>query len=116
MIDLTHPFAIKITSALSKVCTSMHQPFIRYERPIENFSNAFLIKEFSDLCNYDLKNKSILFAVGVRYLQDGLIFARGSGANVYARILANPVSIRKTLSSSINKTNYAGSLTHREVN
>ena len=30
-----------------------------------------------------------------------------SGANVYARVLANPESIRKTLSSSIQKTNFA---------
>ena len=35
------------------------------------------------------------------------IFARNSGANVYARVLANPESIRKTLSSSIQKTNFA---------
>ena len=36
-----------------------------------------------------------------------MIFARNAGANVYARVLANPESIRKTLSSSIQKTNFA---------
>lgn len=55
----------------------------------------FLIEKFSDLRNYDLKNKSILLAIGVRHLQEAFIFARNSGANVYARVLANPESIRK---------------------
>jgi len=107
VIDLTHPFATKITSTVSKVCRETYQRFIRYERPIDNISNAFLIKKFSDLGNYDLKNKSILFALGSRHLQEAYIFARYLGANVYARILANPESIKKTLSSSILETNFA---------
>ena len=107
VIDLTHPFAIKITRSISKVCKELGQPFIRYERAIDNISNAFLIKKFSDLENYDLKNKSILLAVGVRHLKEALTFARNSGARVYARVLANPESIRKTLSSSIQKNNFA---------
>ena len=36
-----------------------------------------------------------------------MIFVSKSGANVYARVLANPESIKKTLSSSIQKTNFA---------
>ena len=107
VIDLTHPFATKITPTISKVCNELGQPFIRYERPIDHISNAFLIKKFSDLGNYNLKNKSILFALGSRHLQEALIFARELGANVYARILANPESIKKTLSSSILQTNFA---------
>ena len=66
-----------------------------------------MIEKFSDLEKYDLNNKSILLAVGVRHLQEALTFSRNSGANVYTRILANPESIRKTLSSSIRKTNFA---------
>ena len=107
VIDLTHPFAIKITRSISIICKELGQPFIRYERAIDNISNAFLIEKFSDLRNYDLKNKSILLAVGVRHLQEALTFVSNSGANVYARVLANPESIRKTLSSSIKKTNFA---------
>ena len=107
VVDLTHPFAINITRSITKVCKELDQPFIRYERTIENISNAFLIEKFSDLKNHDLKNKSILLAVGVRHLQEAFICAKNSGANVYARVLANPESIRKTLSSSIQKTNFA---------
>tara|TARA_Y100001968_G_scaffold326179_1_gene368781 strand:+ start:44 stop:853 length:810 start_codon:yes stop_codon:yes gene_type:complete len=107
VVDLTHPFAIRITRSISKVCEELGQPFIRYERAIENISNAFLIEKFSDLRNYDLNNKSILLAVGVRQLQEALNSLQDSGANVYARVLANPGSIRKTLSSSIQKTNFA---------
>ena len=107
VIDLTHPFATKITSTISKVCGGIDQPFIRYERPIDNILNAFLIKNFSDLGNYDLKNKSILFALGSRHLEEAYTFAKDLGANVYARVLANPESLKKTLSSSILETNFA---------
>ena len=107
VIDLTHPFAINITGAISKICKELGQPFIRYERAINNNSDAFLIEKFSDLEHYDLNHKSILLAVGVRHLQEAFNFARRSGAIVYARVLANPESIRKTLSSSIPKTNFA---------
>ncbi len=107
VIDLTHPFAKKITSNVSKVCKELGQKFIRYERPIDNISNAFLIQRFSDLYDYDLNNKSILFALGARHLQEALSFAVDLGANVYTRVLANPESIKKTLSSSILEKNFA---------
>ena len=107
VVDLTHPFAINITRSISKVCKELGQPFIRYERAIENISNAFLIKKLSELRNYDLQNKSILLALGVRHLKEALFFAGNSGANVYARVLANPESIRKILASSIKKSNFA---------
>ncbi len=107
VIDMTHPFATRITRTLSKVCKDLDQYFIRYERPIDDNSSCFLIEKFSDLGNYNLRNKAILFAVGVRYLQEALSSAEELGANVYARVLANPDSIKKTLSSSILKTNFA---------
>ena len=107
VIDLTHPFATKITPAISKVCKELGQSFIRYERPLENISNAFLIKNFNDLRNYNLKNKSILFAVGVRNLQEVLVLVRGLGANVYARILSNSESLKKILSLAILEKNFA---------
>ena len=107
VIDLTHPFAVNITRAISKVCNELGQQFIRYERAIENISNGTLIEKFSDLQKYNINNKSILLALGVRHLQEALTIVSNSGANVYARVLANPESIRKTLSSSIPKTNFA---------
>ncbi len=107
VVDMTHPFAIKITPKISKVCKELGQQFIRYERPIDDISNAFLLKKFSDLAGFELKNKSILLALGVRHLKRSIIFIRGLGANVYTRVLANPESIKKTLSSSIINTNFA---------
>ena len=107
VIDLTHPFATNITSSISKVCEELDQPFIRYERSSNNISNAFLIEKFSDLENFDLKKKSILLAVGVRHLEEAITCARNSGANVYARVLANPGSLKKAISSSIPKRNFA---------
>ena len=48
-----------------------------------------------------------MLALGVRHLQEALTIVSNLGGNVYARVLANPESIRKTLSSSIPKTNFA---------
>ena len=107
VIDLTHPFATRITPKIFKVCQELNQPFIRYERPIDNISNAFLLKNFCDLRNYDVENKSILFALGVRQLDEAIVFARELGAKTYARVLSNPESIKRILSSSILKTNFA---------
>tara|TARA_Y100001968_G_C19379267_1_gene729401 strand:+ start:596 stop:1405 length:810 start_codon:yes stop_codon:yes gene_type:complete len=107
VIDLTHPFATQITPTVFKVCKELDQPFIRYERPIDNISNAFLIKKFSELANYNLTNKSILFAIGVRQLHEAIFFAKDLGANIYARVLANPESIKKAFSSSIFIENIA---------
>ena len=107
VIDLTHPFAVKVTPALISVCKELDQPYIRYERSIKNTSNAYLLKSFVDLANYDLVNKSILFAIGIKELQKAILVALSSGAKVYARVLANPESVKKTLSSSIPKKNFA---------
>ena len=108
VVDLTHPFAIEITPALSRVCQELDQPFIRYERSIlDNSKNAFLIRSFRDLENYNLENKSIFLAVGVRKLQEAILVLKSSGAKVYTRVLANPDSVKKTLSSSIIKENFA---------
>ncbi len=107
VIDLTHPFATKITQTISKVCKNLNQPFIRYERSIDNIANAFLINNFSDLSKYDLKGKSILLALGVRHLNEAILSLNDLGTYIYARVLANPESIKKTLSSSILRTNFA---------
>tara|TARA_B100000700_G_scaffold294167_1_gene355889 strand:+ start:980 stop:1795 length:816 start_codon:yes stop_codon:yes gene_type:complete len=107
VIDLTHPFALKITPSVLRVCRELDQPFVRYERKIENISNAFLIKSFKDLSDFDLENKSILLAVGVRKLQEAINATKAAGAKAYSRILANPNSLKKILSSSISKNNFA---------
>ena len=107
VVDLTHPFATEITPKISKVCKELNQEFIRYDRPINETSNAFLIDNLSGLKNFKLENKSILFALGSRNLQEAVFLAKDLGANVYARVLANPESIKKTLSSSILKKNFA---------
>ncbi len=107
VVDLTHPFALNITPAISKVCRELGQPFIRYERPINNLSNAFLIESFRDLANYNLEDKSILLAIGSRKLKEAILELKDSGAKVYARVLSNPESLKKVLASSLLEKNFA---------
>ena len=107
VVDITHPFATIITSSITKVCKELNQPLIRYERSIEKISNSYLIKSFSDLSDYDLHGKSILMAIGARKLEEALISIKDSGSICYARVLANPESLKWALSSSIQKSNLA---------
>ena len=107
VVDLTHPFAVNITQTISRVCKEMDQQYIRYERSICDFSNAFIIKKFSDLSNYNIKNKSIMFAIGARRLKEAIFFAKSSEAKIYARILANPDSLKNALSISMLHKNLA---------
>ena len=107
VIDLTHPFALQITPSISKVCRELDQAYIRYERSVGHDSNASFIESFKDLDNYELENKSILLAIGSRSLQEAILITQALGAKVYARILANPESLKKTLSTSIDKENFA---------
>ena len=106
VVDLTHPFAVNVTASISGICKELDQPFIRYERS-NNKSNALLIKSLNDLANYDLENKSILLALGVKKLNEAISIVENSGAKAFSRVLANPESIKKTLSSSIDYENVA---------
>ncbi len=107
VVDITHPFAIQITPNLSKICKELDQPFIRYERSISNPSNGFLLKVLSDIAEFDLKNKSILLALGVKRLQEAIDILNKSGAQAFTRVLANPDSLKMILSTSILKRNFA---------
>tara|TARA_Y100001968_G_C19454308_1_gene771340 strand:+ start:20706 stop:21515 length:810 start_codon:yes stop_codon:yes gene_type:complete len=101
VIDATHPFAKVISSNLKDVCKEFRQPLIRYERPIEDLSGATLINDSSELRNFDLSGQRILMAIGSRYLEEAVKSAREAGAEVFARVLPNPESLRKALASSL---------------
>ena len=97
IIDATHPFAEIISSNLKIVCNELDQPLMRFDRCVETFSEAFLIKSHLDLLNFDLAEKKILFAIGSRVLSEALDCGRRSGAIVFARVMPTVEGIRKAL-------------------
>ncbi len=101
VVDATHPFATRITSNLNLACQELEQFRIRFERPFELGSRANLIQDFQDLEVFDLKGQRILFAIGARHLREAVFSAQKAGSEVFARILANPDSLRNALKSKI---------------
>tara|TARA_B100000700_G_scaffold319638_1_gene415263 strand:+ start:888 stop:1691 length:804 start_codon:yes stop_codon:yes gene_type:complete len=107
VLDATHPFAELISTDLKLACDSFNQPLLRYERPYEENAEANFISDLGELSSFDLTGQRLLMAIGSRHLKNANLAARKSGANVYARVLPNPDSLRKALSSSISESNLA---------
>ncbi len=107
VVDATHPFAIEISSNLIKACQELQQPLIRFERPIEDSSGANVISESSHFSKFLIKGRNVLMAIGARYLSEAVVSARDAGANVFARVLPFPGSIRQALSSGIPESHLA---------
>tara|TARA_Y100001968_G_scaffold236059_1_gene219248 strand:- start:89 stop:847 length:759 start_codon:yes stop_codon:yes gene_type:complete len=101
VIDATHPFAQIISSDLRKACLAFSQPLLRYARPYHEIERGTLISHLRDLAHFDLKGQRLLMAIGARHLDDAVSAARNAGAEVFARILPSPESLRKALSASL---------------
>ncbi len=108
VIDATHPFALIISKQLSKACNHINKPLYRYERNFEKLnSNSIIINDFKGIGDIELKNKNILLAVGSRSLNEIASYYIEKKANVYARIIATPESIKKGFSSCVKNSNLA---------
>ncbi len=107
VIDLTHPFALKITSCLKKVCMQIGQPYIRFERPIENISGASLVSGLKEFSRFRMRDHSILMALGSRQLGEAVRAAQLTGAKTFARVLPTQDSLVKALSSNLEEKNLA---------
>ncbi len=101
VVDATHPFAVVITSELSKVCEELSQPLLRYERPLESPSGAEILPDLHALSYEKLAGMNLLLAIGIKNLYQGVESARQAGANVFVRVLPNPLSLRKGLSCDL---------------
>tara|TARA_Y100001968_G_scaffold243011_1_gene226753 strand:+ start:886 stop:1686 length:801 start_codon:yes stop_codon:yes gene_type:complete len=107
VLDATHPFAELISSSLREACEYLSQPLVRYERPQEDVGKGTLISDLRDLASFDLKDQRILMAIGSRSLNDAVLAARSAGAEVFARVLPSPESLKKALSSSLPSNHLA---------
>ncbi len=107
VIDATHPFAVLISSELTQVCKDVSQPLIRYQRPLEAPSFAKLIPNVKAIPKNAFKGQNVLLALGSRQLKDAVAASRQAGANVFARVLPTPESLRAALACELNENNLA---------
>ena len=98
VVDATHPFAIKISAELKQACQQRGQPLLRFERPLEDIGEALLLKNSAELANQALQGSRLLMALGSRHLEPAVVAAKQAGAEVFARVLPSPESLRKALS------------------
>jgi len=97
VIDVTHPFAVEISSNLQTACAEVGQPLLRFERPLGKTPRQFLLEDSRELSNYSLEGRNLLIALGSRHLRAAVEAAHCSGAKVFARVLPTPDSFKKAL-------------------
>ena len=107
VIDATHPFAVEISANLQNACKEFDQPLVCFERPIEDFRNAYLIGDIKELSTYSLHGRNFLMAIGARQLRKAVDFVHEAGANVFARVLPTPESLRQSLKCSFPESHLA---------
>ncbi len=107
VIDATHPFAVEISANLYKACNEFGQSLLRFERPMEEVSGAYLIKDLQELSKYFLEGRNVLIALGARHLCEAVCSAQDAGAKVFARILPNPESLKQALMCPIPESGLA---------
>ena len=101
VVDATHPFAVKISTDLQLACQEFAQPLLRFERPMEGCGEASLIASSADLARQTLQGSRLLMALGARHLGQAVRAARQAGAQVFARVLPSPESLRHALASGL---------------
>ncbi len=107
VIDMTHPFAVLISNYLKGACNQYDQPLIRFERPFQDCSDATVIKSLRDFTSIDLRSHRILIALGSRCLSEAVAVTQESGADVFARVLPTPMSLRNALACHLPQDNLA---------
>lgn len=101
VIDLTHPFASRISRDLLAACNKSGVEYIRYERPIEKHSEGSFLSSLDQISSFDMTGERILMAIGARELSVAVEIVKAAGAEVFARVLPNPKSLKTALNSSL---------------
>jgi len=109
VVDATHPFAVRISTLLSAVCTELGQPLLTLMRsepaPLSpntpsSSRQLELLPDLASLGRLNLSGERLLLAIGSRHLAAAL---RLSGAAAhFARVLDRPASLQLALAAGLN--------------
>jgi precorrin-6A/cobalt-precorrin-6A reductase len=95
LIDASHPFALRISQALDRVCGGLGQPLVRLQRPWLPLGPARVIADLHHLAPLLTAQDDLLLAIGQRHLAEAL---GHSGAGRHAtRLLPSPASLATAL-------------------
>lgn len=102
VVDATHPFALRISERLERVCRRRGQPLERLQRPGLGGCGAASTLELPDLAalaDLNLRGERLLLAIGSRQL--GQALAASNADAHFARILDRPASLQLALAAGL---------------
>ncbi|ABR55365.1 precorrin-6x reductase [Methanococcus vannielii SB] len=70
-LDATHPFSVNASETGINVSKELNIPYIRYERPVETFENAYYVDSFEKASKLALSisKKNIFYMAGIKNLE-----------------------------------------------
>lgn len=114
LIDASHPFALRISTALAEACRIEGQPLLRLLRPLADAAETDaaagassaaganaprVLADLADLARELLADRRLLLAIGARRLAE----AKGHcpEAILHARLLPSPEALRQAMAAGI---------------
>jgi precorrin-6A/cobalt-precorrin-6A reductase len=101
LVDATHPFATQITAQLQLASQRSGCPLLRFERPLEPAPGSCLVDAVTEIPAEALRGQRLLLAVGARFLSQLVPPLRTAGAELYARVLPTPKSLRQAVAAGL---------------
>lgn len=105
VVDASHPFAVRISAALERVCRERRQPLLRLQRPLLPTGRAQLLDDLIGLGLCCRPGESLLLAIGARRLAEAI--AACPQARHHGRVLPYPAALRQALAAGLDSERLA---------
>lgn len=99
VIDATHPFASRISTALATECPRWRQPLLRLRRPALPPGRARILTALSSLGEHCPAGERLLLAIGARQLATAV--RQCPEAIHHARVLPQPGALRQAMAAGL---------------
>lgn len=105
LIDASHPFASRITSAAVEATRNRPERVLRLQRPPLLAPSAFPLQTMDDLSCHLEGGERLLLAIGARQLR--VAAQQGARAILHARVLPQPQALQQALAAGLDPSRIA---------
>lgn len=99
VVDATHPFARRISTALASACGVRRQPLLRLQRPLLPAAPGTVLATPAELTSRIRPGERLLLALGARHLHE--LVRLTPGAVHHARILPSAAALRQARAAGL---------------